>query len=190
MRKYGISFDPQRALIDYRTAVGSWQRRDREAAGLGFRIVQRRPGSCSCCGPASDGRCFPSRWRAGLGSPVGADFETGSRRASGTSCTGRCSIGYEQLPGSIGPGPAWTALPSPPKGDDKTGSKPIDRGSLGTKRHLITARKGLPLAFVLTDANDGVPFEELLDSIPPVGGQHGRAQHRPDKLQVDKAYDH
>jgi transposase len=78
------------------------------------------------------------------------------------------------------------------KGGDKTGPNPTDRGRLGTKRHLITDRNGIPLAFILTGANtnDSMPFEELLDSIPPIGGKAGRARHRPDKLHADKAYDH
>ena len=40
------------------------------------------------------------------------------------------------------------------------------------------------------NTNDSVPFEELLDSIPPVSGQLGRARRRPGKLHADKAYDH
>lgn len=78
------------------------------------------------------------------------------------------------------------------KGGDKTGPNPTDRGRLGTKRHLITDRNGIPLAFLLTGANthDSMPFEELLDSIPRIGGKNGRARHRPDKLHADKAYDH
>ena len=78
------------------------------------------------------------------------------------------------------------------KGVDKTGPSLTDRGRLGTKRHLVTDRNGIPLAFVLTSAytNDSMPFEELLDGIPPIGGKTGRARHRPDKLHADKAYDH
>ncbi|NPD69887.1 IS5/IS1182 family transposase, partial [Acetobacteraceae bacterium] len=35
-----------------------------------------------------------------------------------------------------------------------------------------------------------MPFEELLDSILPIGGKPGRARPRPDKLHADNAYDH
>jgi transposase len=57
---------------------------------------------------------------------------------------------------------------------------------------LITDRQGIPLAFHLTGANvhDSVPFEHLLDAIPPVAGKRGRPRRRPDKLHADKAYDH
>ncbi|NPD66831.1 IS5 family transposase (plasmid) [Lichenicola cladoniae] len=83
-------------------------------------------------------------------------------------------------------------VPRRQKGGDKTGPNPTDRGRLGTKRHRVTDRNGIPLAFVLTGANtnDSMPFEKLLDWIPPIGGKTDRAWHRPDKLHADKAYDH
>jgi transposase len=83
-------------------------------------------------------------------------------------------------------------VPGGQKGGDKTGPNPTDRGRLGTKRHLVTDRNGIPLAFVLTGANthDSMPFEELLDSIPSIGGKTGRGRRRPEKLHADKAYDH
>jgi transposase len=73
-----------------------------------------------------------------------------------------------------------------------TGPNPTDRGRPGTKRHLITDRHGIPLAFLLTGANvhDSIPFEDLLDAVPPVAGKRGRPRSRPDKLHADKAYDH
>ena len=50
----------------------------------------------------------------------------------------------------------------------------------------------MPLAFLLTGANvrDSVPFEDLLDAVPPIAGKRGRLRRRPDKLHGDKAYDH
>ena len=78
------------------------------------------------------------------------------------------------------------------KGGAATGPNPTDRGRPGTKRHLITDRRGTPLAFLLTGANvhDSVPLEELLDAVPPVPGKRGRPRRRPDKLHADKAYDY
>ncbi|MCW3477479.1 IS5 family transposase [Limobrevibacterium gyesilva] len=78
------------------------------------------------------------------------------------------------------------------KGGDATGPNPTDRGRPGTKRHLVTDRRGVPLAFVLTGANvhDSLPFEQLLDAVPPIAGRRGRPRRRPDKLHADKAYDH
>lgn len=67
----------------------------------------------------------------------------------------------------------------------------MDRGKPGTKRHLATDRKGIPLAFLLTPANmhDSVVFEELIDSIGPIKRPRGRPRKRPEKLHADKAYD-
>ncbi len=78
------------------------------------------------------------------------------------------------------------------KGGAATGPNPTDRGRPGTKRHVVTDRRGIPLAFLLTGANinDSVPFEPLLDAVPPVSGKRGRPRRRPDKLHADKAYDH
>ena len=78
------------------------------------------------------------------------------------------------------------------KGGEATGPNPTDRGRPGRKRHLVTDRTGLPLAFLLTGANthDSVPLAELLDAVVPVPGRRGRPRRRPDKLHADKAYDH
>jgi transposase len=78
------------------------------------------------------------------------------------------------------------------KGGAAVGPNPTDRGKPGSKRHLITDRRGIPLAFLLTGANihDSVPFEDLLDAVPPIAGKPGRPRRRPDKVHGDKAYDH
>ncbi|UXN00465.1 IS5 family transposase [Xanthomonas hortorum pv. pelargonii] len=72
-----------------------------------------------------------------------------------------------------------------------TGPNPTDRGKLGSKRHLIVDRNGVPLAVCVTGANrhDSVVFEELIDALPPIGGKPGRPRRWPDKLHADKAYD-
>ena len=79
-----------------------------------------------------------------------------------------------------------------PRRGGATGPNPTDRGRPRTKRHLFTDRHGIPLAFLLTGANvhDSIPFEDLLDAVPPVAGKRGRPRSRPDKLHADKAYDH
>ena len=74
------------------------------------------------------------------------------------------------------------------KGALRRGPNPTDRGRPGTKRHLGTDAKGIPLAFLLTGANvyDSVPFEELIDTIPAVTGKRVRPCRRPGKLHADK----
>ena len=34
-----------------------------------------------------------------------------------------------------------------------TGNNPTDRGKLGTKRHILTDKKGIPLSAVISSAN-------------------------------------
>ena len=36
---------------------------------------------------------------------------------------------------------------------DMTGPNPTDRGKLGTKRHVLADKKGVPLSIVITSAN-------------------------------------
>ncbi len=83
------------------------------------------------------------------------------------NCTVSCCAASGLPAGSTGAERAWTARLLLPKAGDKTGPNPTDRGRLGTRRHLITDRHGIPFAFVLTSANihGSMPFEELLDSI-------------------------
>ena len=40
-----------------------------------------------------------------------------------------------------------------PLGGDMTGNNPTDRSKLGTKRHILTDKKGIPLSAVITSAN-------------------------------------
>jgi transposase len=101
-------------------------------------------------------------------------------------------------------GPPWRSRPdrvgarlfglgfrSGQKGGAKTGANPTDKGKAGTKRHLVSDRKGIPLAVALTAANvhDSMVFEELIDAIAPIKRPRGRPRKRPQKLHADKAYD-
>src|ERR671915_527288 len=76
-------------------------------------------------------------------------------------------------------------------GGGKTGPNPTDRRKLGSKHHVITDAKGIPLAALLTGANrHGVTqLLPLVAAIPPVRGQPGRPRRRPDQIQGDRAYD-
>ena len=81
----------------------------------------------------------------------------------------------------------WRQRCQPP-GGEYTGPNPTDRGKLGSKRHLITDRQGLPLMFCVTAANrhDSVVFEDLVDALPAVAGRPGRPRRWPEKLHADK----
>jgi transposase len=76
-------------------------------------------------------------------------------------------------------------------GGEHTGPNPTDRGKLGSKRHIVVDRQGIPLAVLLTAANihDSVVLEEVIDHIAPIRKQRGRPRRRPAKLHADKGYD-
>jgi transposase len=65
---------------------------------------------------------------------------------------------------------------------------------LGTKRHVVVDRNGVPLAVTVSGANvhDSQRLEVTVDGIPPLrlpAKGRGRPRKRPVKLHADKAYD-
>jgi transposase len=66
---------------------------------------------------------------------------------------------------------------------------------LGTKRHVVVDRHGVPLAVTISGSNvhDSRMLEETVDAIPPLRLPHrhrGRPRKRPKKLHADKGYDY
>jgi transposase len=86
----------------------------------------------------------------------------------------------------------WTRPACGPNGGDHVGANPVDRGKPGSKLHLATDAKGLPLAMLVSAANvnDCVLFEALVEEVPPVRTPAGRRRCRPERVHADKAYDH
>ncbi|UCQ49402.1 IS5 family transposase [Edwardsiella ictaluri] len=78
------------------------------------------------------------------------------------------------------------SVASPRKGQE-TGRNPTDRGKLGSKRHIVVQRQGIPRAVLVSGANrhDPIMFEPLLDALPALAGP----RYRPDKRHADKGYD-
>lgn len=74
------------------------------------------------------------------------------------------------------------------KGGDLTGPNPTDRAKSGTKRHVLTDRRGIPIALTVTGANvhDKRGIEVTLDGIVLRGA---RGPRRPTHLCLDKGYD-
>jgi putative transposase len=70
-----------------------------------------------------------------------------------------------------------------------TGPNPTDRAKLGTKRHVLTDGRGVPLGVTLTGANipDMRMVGKTLDAVV-LRRQDGR--RRPDNLCLDKGYDY
>jgi transposase len=66
---------------------------------------------------------------------------------------------------------------------------------LGTKRHVVVDRHGVPLAVTISGSNvhDSQRLEVTVDAIPLLrlaGKRRGRPRHRPVKLHADKGYDY
>ena len=72
------------------------------------------------------------------------------------------------------------------KGGIKVGKNPTDKGKAGTKRHVVSDRRGIPLCVMISAANvhDSMVFEELIDSIEPIKRPRGRPRKRPEKLHA------
>jgi putative transposase len=88
----------------------------------------------------------------------------------------------------------WQAIDSAtmkaPLGGEATGKSPVDRGKLGTKRHVLTDQRGAPVGVEVTGANrhDSRAVRATLESLPvkrPASGAR-RRQH----LTADKGYDY
>jgi putative transposase len=76
-----------------------------------------------------------------------------------------------------------------------TGNNPTDRSKLGTKRHILTDKNGIPLSAVISSASthdikmvrdvvDSTVIKRQLPSSRPKTGRRRRLQH----LCLDKAY--
>jgi len=78
-----------------------------------------------------------------------------------------------------------------PRGGRDTGPNPTDRRKLGSKHHVLTEARGIPLATTLTGAHrhDVTQLLPLVDAVPPVRGRRGRPRRRPRRVQGDRAYD-
>jgi putative transposase len=82
------------------------------------------------------------------------------------------------------------AMTKAPLGGEATGPSPVDRGKSGTKRSLLTDRRGAPLSVVVTAANthDKVVALETLDGI--IVERPEKLIYRIHHLCLDKGYDY
>ncbi len=78
-----------------------------------------------------------------------------------------------------------------PEGGEDTGPNPTDRSKSGSKHHVMTDAKGIPLSVTVTAANvnEVTQAVKLLLNMPPVGGKPGPARQKPDSELGDRAYD-
>jgi transposase len=73
----------------------------------------------------------------------------------------------------------------------KTGPNPTDRRKAGSKHHVITDARGVPLVAQVTAANvnDITQLDPMVAALPAVRGRRGRPPRKPWALQGDRAYD-
>lgn len=78
-----------------------------------------------------------------------------------------------------------------PEGGEDTGPNPTDRGKAGSKHHVMTDARGVPLAATVTAAhvNEVTQVFQVLADMPPVGGKPGPKRQEPERLQGDRGYD-
>src|SRR3954464_1213129 len=74
-----------------------------------------------------------------------------------------------------------------------TGNNPTDRSKLGTKRHILTDRKGIPLSAVISSAktNDIKLVTDVVDNVVirrPSSKYRNRKIRRQQHLCLDKGY--
>jgi transposase len=81
----------------------------------------------------------------------------------------------------------------PAPAGQETGKNPTDRGKQGTKRHLVVAAHGIPLA-VLVSAAHGHDSQMMLATVaaiaPSRAKTRGSPRRRPHKLPAAKGYDY
>src|SRR5215208_6877792 len=90
----------------------------------------------------------------------------------------------------------WQSLDSisvkSPLGGAMTGHNPNDRGKLGTKRHIVTDKNGIPLSIVITSANthDVTVAINTVDNmvIKRQSSSTDRNKKKKQNLCLDKAY--
>ena len=68
-----------------------------------------------------------------------------------------------------------------------TGPNPTDRGKLGTKRHVITDKKGIPLSVVITAANT---YDMKATATNTLDSMVIKRPLKKQNLYLDKGYDY
>lgn len=186
--------DRRRIVEHYRTsstpAQASSQEESRAHAGGVRPCGAHRDSVCAALGDSmadaaqGDGMWFGQHLLATAGvvatrQGVGSAAPGAAVQASRSRATGPVSRGGRQF---FDPGPGrWK----------KTGPNPTDRRRPGSKHHILTDAKGIPLSVILTQANrhDVTQLLPLVESIPPIAGKPGRPRRKPELVQADRGYD-
>ncbi|MFQ6127275.1 MAG: transposase, partial [Candidatus Heimdallarchaeota archaeon] len=87
----------------------------------------------------------------------------------------------------------WQALDSAmvkaPLGGDETGPNPTDRGKSGSKRHLVTDGKGIPLGTTLSGANRH-DMKKAADTLDSIVTERPNPEDQEQHMCADKGYDY
>lgn len=87
---------------------------------------------------------------------------------------------------SAGTGSPWTAqLSRHPLGEKNTGPNPTDRAKLGTKRHTLVDKRGVPLSGVISGANR----HDMKFAFAALDGIIVRRPGKKQNMCMDKGYD-
>ncbi len=156
-------------------------RNDGAASAIRRPETDRRPrgvdrASCSCCAAGLPWNMLPREMGCGSGHDVlaAAGAVAAGRRLEAVA-HGCCSPNCAGAAGSIWRGPSSTALDARAARGKRTGPNPTDRRKAGSKHHLLTDARGIPLVATLTAANrnDITQLLPLVDAFPPVSGRRG-----------------
>ena len=81
---------------------------------------------------------------------------------------------------------------SRPFGGLHTGPSPVDRARAGSKHHVLTDARDLPLAVAVTGGhrNDVTQLILLVDAVASMEARDGRRRVRPERIVADRGYDH
>ena len=187
----GLAAAARRVVGDRRTAVAARaaETEGRTPPRAGSGLPDRHPLRDAQRHPLGDVATRTRVWQRGDVSAPPARLANG--RGLGPNPPGATRPSRRGRQDRLVPGSARRGERPGKKGGVAVGPNRTDRGTGGTKRHLVTDRRGIPLAVRLTGANrhESTVFEELLDAIPPIKRPSGRRCRRPDKLHADKAYD-
>ncbi|MEW1914286.1 IS5 family transposase [Kitasatospora sp. NPDC085895] len=79
-----------------------------------------------------------------------------------------------------------------PRKGTRDGPNPVDRGTSGSKIHVLTERTALPVSLAISGANlhDSQSLVPLVEAIPPICSRCGPRRRRPATLRGGKAYGH
>ena len=146
------------------------------ADGRGSPSARRSPASCLCCAAGCRGRCYRVKWDAAQAARAGDAWWSGNGPASGVACMRPSSPSCADGDGSTSAGRWWTAGRSARCAGEKTGPNPTDRRKAGSKHHIVTDARGVPLVAHVTAANvnDITHLDALVADLPAVRGRRGR----------------